>query len=404
MNICFYTDYTISSMTGGIGRVTTVLTDYFRNKFGWKVFSIYAFQADKSCTLTDTDGAIKLRLHDRLGVRNLKNNYQEAAKFIKANNIQIVIIQTSMDVAARLKNVFYKFGLTNVKVISVLHYTPGTDEFPISTKGFWKGISQRKLSLKDFAKTIVAPIYNIWEHKATVSAYQNAYKYSEQVIVLSQSYIPLYQKFSGLTDDSKLKAIPNCVPFEYHLSIQELQQKQNSVLVVGRMVDFPKRISLILDMWSCIEEQVRDWSLEIVGDGPDLETFKSLAVHLGLSRVSFEGRQNPIEYYKKASIFLMTSEFEGFPMTLVEAQQMGCVPIAFDSFDSLKEVVRNGINGIIITNNQSNRYIDALLSLMRDDVYREKMALQATIDCRRYSLDEICNLWKKELEHLVSHQ
>lgn len=391
-------------MTGGIGRVTTVLTDYFRNKFGWKVFSIYAFQADKSCTLTTTDGAIKQRLHDRLGIRNLKSNYQEVARFIKTNDIQIVIIQTSMDVAARLKNVLRKFGLTNVKVVSVLHYTPGTDEFPISTEGFLKGISQGKMSLKDCAKAVVAPIYNMWEHKATVSAYQKAYKYSDLVIVLSQSYIPLYQKFSGLTDSSRIRAIPNSVPFEYHMSTQELQQKQNKVLVVGRMVDFPKRISLILDMWSHIEEQTKNWKLEIVGDGPDLETFKSRAARLGLSCVSFEGRQNPMEYYKKASIFLMTSEFEGFPMTLVEAQQMGCVPIAFDSFDSLKEVVCDEINGIIIPNNQTDRYIDALLSLMSDDVNRKKMALQATIDCRRYSQDEICNLWKKELEHLVSHQ
>lgn len=388
-------------MTGGIGRVTTVLTDYFRNKFGWKVFSIFAFQADKSCTLTATDGAINLRLHDRLGIRNLKGNYQEAAKFIKANNIQIVIIQTSMDVAARLKNALHKFGLTDVKVISVLHYTPGTDEFPISTEGILKGLSQGKMTLKDCAKALVAPIYNMWEHRATVSAYQNAYQYSEQVIVLSQSYIPLYQKFSGLTDISKLKAIPNCVPFEYHLSRQEMQQKQNKVLVVGRMVDFPKRISLILEMWSLIEKQARDWTLEIVGDGPDLETFRSQAAHLGLSSVSFEGRQNPIDYYKRASIFLMSSEFEGFPMTLVEAQQMGCVPIAFDSFDSLKEVVCNGKNGIIVPKNDKEQYVRATLSLMKESERRKKMALQATIDCQQYRQDEICSIWKKEIETLA---
>lgn len=403
MNICFYTDYTISAMTGGIGRVTTVLTDYFRNNFGWKVFSIYAFQADNSCVLTQTDGATRLRLHDRLGVRNLEKNYLEAAQFIQNNKIEIVIIQTSMDVVAKLRRVLTDLRVSNVKVISVLHYTPGTDEFPISAKEITKSLWQGKATLKDLSKILVAPIYNIWEHKATVSAYQKAYEYGDKVIVLSKSYIPLYQKFAGISSDSKLIAIPNCVPFEYHLSKQELDDKKNTALVVGRMVDFPKRISLILNMWKQIESYpaAKDWNLVIVGDGPDLESFKTLADQLKLSHVSFEGRQNPISYYKEACLFFMTSEFEGFPMTLVEAQQMGCVPIAFDSFDSLKEVINNGRNGIIVPNNDQKGYIKAALSLMEETERRKEMAAQATSDCRLYSQKEICDLWREELEALL---
>ncbi len=393
----------MSSMTGGIGRVTTVLTEYFRNKFGWKVYSIFAFLADEKCILTETDGAIQIRLHDRLGIRNLKTNYKRAATFIKEQDIQVVIIQTSMDVVARLKLAIKSLGRNDIKVISVLHYTPGTDEFPISYKDLFKSFSKGSISFKDCSKAIIAPVYNYWEHKATVAAYRKAYKYGDRVIVLSKSYIPLYKKFARLKDDSNLAAIPNCVPFEYHLSIQELQNKQNKALVVGRMADFPKRISLILNMWKQIEEhpKANSWSLEIVGDGPDLESFKALATHLGLTRVTFEGRQNPISYYTNASIFFMASDFEGFPMTLVEAQQMGCVPIAFDSFDSLSEVIYNGRNGVIVPNNEKNQYIEAALSLMTNPVQRRQMATQATTDCKQFSQDEICSIWKKELESIV---
>lgn len=403
MNICFYTDYTISAMTGGIGRVTTVLTNVFRQEYKWKVFSIFAFHADKSCSLTETDGAINIRLHDRLGFRNLKNNYKTAALFIQRNNIQVVIIQTSMDVVAKLRVATKKIGLHDLKIISVLHYTPGTDEFPISTQGFAKSILRGEISLKNVLKTIIAPLYNCWEHKATISAYQNAYKYGDQVVVLSDSYIPEYQKFAKLSEVSKLKSIPNCVPFEDHITIEELEQKQSKALVVGRMVDYPKRISLILDLWKCVEEQTEDmkWELEIVGDGPDLESFKNLASKLNLSHVTFVGRQNPILYYTKASIFFMASEFEGFPMTLVEAQQMGCVPIAFNSFNSLKEVIKDGENGIIVPNNEREQYINAVLSLMKDSDRRKRMAVQATIDCKRYCKKEICDQWKTELESLL---
>lgn len=403
MNLCFYTDYTISAMTGGIGRVTSVLTDYFRHKYNWKVFSIYAFHADKNCVLTKTDGSINLRLHDRLGFRNLRSNYKEAALFIQRNQIQVVIVQTSMDVVAKLRSATNRLGLYKLRIISVLHYTPGTDEFPISTQGLAKSFLHGKLSFKDSIKAIIAPIYNYWEHRATVSAYKNAYQYGNHVVVLSDSYISLYQKFANLAEVSKLKAIPNCVPFEIHITTEELQQKQNKALVVGRMVDFPKRISLILELWREVENcpESKNWSLDIVGDGPDLEAFKNLASSLNLSHVIFQGRQNPIQYYREASLFFMASEFEGFPMTLVEAQQMGCVPIAFDSFNSLQEVINDGTNGIIIPNNERKQYIAAALSLMKDIERRRKMAVQATIDCKKYSQDEICNRWKIELESLL---
>ena len=175
MRLCFYTDFTMSGMTGGIGRATTVLCDYFRSHYGWKVYSIYAFEAKEDCIRTINDGAIQLRLHDRLGLRQLAQNYERAVEFIRENKIQIVIIQTSMDVVAKLRKALNRGNLQNVKVISVLHYSPGTDEFPISVSNLKQDILKGKASVKNILKGIIAPAYNWLEHRATVKAYQNAY-------------------------------------------------------------------------------------------------------------------------------------------------------------------------------------------------------------------------------------
>lgn len=403
MNICFYTDFQMSGMTGGIGRVTTVLTEYFRQHYRWKVFSIYAFEAGKECRLTDNDGAIQLRLHDRMGVRrSLHANYPKAANFIRQKKIDIVIVQTSMDVVARLRQALHTTGQDSVKVISVLHYTPGTDEFPIDVKTFWQNLCQGKFVAKDLAKTIIAPFYNIWEHKATVSAYRKAYEHGDAVLVLSDSYIPLYQRFAKLTDVSKIIAIPNSVPFEYTMTDLEMEAKRRTCLMVGRMVDYPKRVSLILKMWQHIEthDVANDWQLEIVGDGPDLSSFQNLAQRLGLKRCVFTGRQNPIEFYRHSSLFFMASEFEGFPMTLVEAQQMGCIPIAFDSFGSLKEVISDQVNGRIVPEGEVDKYEQVVLSLMQEDSLRRQMARQAIKTCKTYSQESICQRWKQFLEQL----
>lgn len=391
-------------MTGGIGRVTSVLTEYFRKHFGWKVFSIYAFKANKECKRTDNDGAIQLRLHDRLGIRSLAKNYNQAATYIIKNNIQIVIIQTSMDVVARLRKELDKCGAENVKVISVLHYTPGTDEFPISPSQLFSNFKQGKGSIKDLSKACIAPFYNWWEHKATVNAYRNAYKHGEQVVLLSKSYISKYQTFAGLCETSKLIAIPNCVPFEYRMSEEEILQKSKTVLMVGRMADYPKRVSTILQIWSQIEKNERgsDWSLSIVGDGPDLSVFKQLAIDLKLQRCKFFGRQNPQQFYKEASIFMMTSDFEGFPMTLVEAQQMGCIPVAYESFDSLREVISDKSNGYIVPNGDMTVFVQTLLDIMQDQALRIQLSRKAINDCKSYSQEEICRQWKVNLESLIS--
>ena len=390
-------------MTGGIGRATTVLNDYFRNHFGWKVYSIYAFEAKDDCVRSVNDGSIQLRLHDRLGMRRLAQNYVRATEFIRQNQIQIVIIQTSMDVVAKLRKALDRGNLQNVKIISVLHYSPGTDEFPISLSELKSNILQGKASAKNLLKGIVAPAYNTLEHFATIKAYQNAYKYGDAVILLSDSYISAYKEFAHLKDTNKLLAIPNCLPFEHTLTHEEIEAKDKTALVVGRMVDFPKRISLILKMWQTIEQHpvAKDWNLDIVGDGPDLETFKSLANKLGLLHCIFHGRKDPIDYYRRSSLFFMTSEFEGFPMTLVEAQMMGCVPVAFDTFDSLKEVVTDKENGRIIPNNDTEKYVDTVIELMNSSDTRLKLVQNGLNNCQRYSQQTICNRWKSLIESLV---
>ena len=404
MNICFYTDFSISSYTGGIGRTTTVLTNYFRNVFRWKVYSIYAFNAPANCLITETDGFIQLRLHDRLGFRPLSKSYKRAATFIKKNNIQVVIIQTSLDVTARLRKYLDQIGQQNVKLISSLHYSPGTDEFPISYSELWHNIIHRKSIIKNLAKFALSPFYNYLEHRATIHAYQNAYKFGDLTILLSDTFIQLFKEYASIDETSKLKTIPNSVPFSYSLTDDEILNKKKTVLIVGRMVEFPKRVSTILNIWQKIENDTsaKDWNLVIVGDGPDLEKFKKQANSLDLQRCTFAGRQDPLPYYLSASIFMMTSEFEGFPMTLVEAEQMGCIPVAFNSFNTLNEVVTDNVNGRIVPNNDIEKYTHAILDLMQNPEKRYQMIRNGLARSKKYDQDSICAKWKKIIEELFT--
>ena len=91
-----------------------------------------------------------------------------------------------------------------------------------------------------------------------------------------------------------------------------------------------------------------DWSLIIVGGGRQLDEMRQLAANLKLVNVKFEGFQDPKSYYERASIFCMTSSYEGFGIVLVEAMQYGVVPMAFNSYISVTDIIENGVMVFLI--------------------------------------------------------
>lgn len=111
--------------------------------------------------------------------------------------------------------------------------------------------------------------------------------------------------------------------------------------------------------------------------------------------VTLEGRQNPVPYYKEASIFLMTSKSESWGLTLTEAQQMGVVPIAFDTYASLREIITDGENGVIINESDVDGYVCRMKELMSDNMLRQRMARQAVISTQRFSQERIAEMWWK---------
>lgn len=378
MRICFYTDQSISGMTGGIGRVTAVMTDYFRNHFGWKVYSIYAYPAKDDCILTDVDGSVCLRLHDRLSIRSdVRRNVKAAAEYLVKNDIDVLIVQTSLDVVAKIRE---RICNRDIKILSVLHFEPGRDEW-IWGKGGIKGI--------------FAPIRNAAIHNATVKAYRKAYIHGDGVFVLSDSYVEKYRKYAGLEGTDKLGVMPNPLSFVGQCGNVK---KQKDVLVVARMEEEQKRLSVILRLWTYLQDE--GYRLVFVGEGQSLPYYKELAKTLKLKNVFFEGRQNPEPYYVRSRMFLMTSSFEGFPMTIVEAQQYGCVPVAYDAFSALSDVVTDRRNGIIVANEDEKCFVECVKELMHDDLLFEELSENAKTDCMRFSQDIICNKWKMIIDKL----
>lgn len=163
------------------------------------------------------------------------------------------------------------------------------------------------------------------------------------------------------------------------------------------MVEGCKKLTRVLKAWQIVEHNNKadNWQLEIVGDGPDLANYKHIANELGLRRVKFEGYQNPDAYYEKSRLFLMTSAFEGFPMTLVESQQRGVVPVVMDSFSSLHDIVKDGYNGKIVKDKDVKGYAEVILDLIKNKNEFDRMALNGFVSSRLFSIEKVVDMWQR---------
>lgn len=250
--------------------------------------------------------------------------------------------------------------------------------------------------LKGYLYKIVYPLYRFLEKKKNIWRANKYYNNSDAFVFLAPCFLNTYaRKTNKNTNDSKLDYVYNPLVFENSISPIERKSKENIVLVVGRLSERHKKILRILESWKTIEQDNNfdEWKLQIVGDGEDRNLYEKEIKVKHLQRVEMVGYKQPLPYYRKAKIFLMTSAYEGFPMVLVEAQQNAVALLAMDSYESLHEIIQNGHNGILVEDGNVKDFTEKLKLLMEDDELRNKLTDNGLITCQRFSVNRIVDKW-----------
>jgi len=302
---------------------------------------------------------------------------------IQKENINIIINQECQNIpwVNLVKTATEK---SDIKIISCLH-------FPILMS-----INHFGPKTKFFPKFFVKFIKKHKDLRTINFAYDN----SDSLVLLSEKFAEHYKELQPRKDLSRLKVIVN--PLTLDIKKVDFDKKQKTVLFVGRISEFQKRLSLIIEIWKIIlnAKKYDDWNLKIVGDGDDLNYIKKLAY--GLDKISFEGFKNPDSYYEDASVFFMTSAFEGFPMTLAEALQRACVPIVMNSFLSLSDVVKNGETGIISPDKNVQIFAEKAISLMDNEKLRRDMAENGLKFIEKFNINKVLPEWEKLFSEVIN--
>lgn len=212
-------------------------------------------------------------------------------------------------------------------------------------------------------------------------------------VLLSQYFIPEFVKYVGLNkeESKKLTAINNPIIYK-PISKSLMVKKENIVLCVGRIED-QKRIDLMVKMWEKMKH--KDWKFVIVGDGSQKENLMRYADEHHIPNIEWVPYCDPTPYYERAKIFWMTSLFEGWGLTLVEAMQKGCVPVVYHSYSSLPDIINDGEDGYIVKDLHSREFIRRTRQLMFDEDLYLRMAINAVNSAGRFDINIIGQQWER---------
>ncbi|MDO5035689.1 MAG: glycosyltransferase [Porphyromonas sp.] len=323
------------------------------------------------------EGIESLSLPDKRGV-NTTPNREALLRFFGENNIDIIVshFAYNRELSALLRYVADRIG---AKLCIVLHTTP--DYYKKERKD---NKILNYLSALNRARRVLPILHSM-------------HKCGDAVVLLSPRYIPIYQKIVG-KPRARVLAIPN--PNTYLTPRDPLVEKENIVVYVGRMAK-EKKVDRVLQIWEKVHREFPEWRLELIGDGDQLEPLKHQAEALGLSHYTFYGAQDSRHYVERAKILLLTSDYEGWGLVITEALKMGTVPMSFNSYAALPEIVDDGRVGVMVEPYDLDAYAVALRALMTDGEKRERMSREGMEWVKRYDIESVVPMWEQLFNELT---
>lgn len=260
---------------------------------------------------------------------------------------------------------------------------------------YWKAIAMQGIKCKKIST----------EH----SSFERPENATTKVTRFNKIYINcLYDHVTVLTQADKdvigcqlkhVTVMPNPLAFE---PINRTIKKEKIVLAVGRLdAGHYKGFDVLIKAFGMTSN---DWSLQIAGGGKleSFEKYQNLAKECGVeNRIKFLGFvENPVELFKKSSIFVLSSRYEGFGLVLIEAMSQGCACIACDYKGRQREIITSESQGLLCPPDDVVEMSKALTLLIDDEEKRTNLGMNAVERSRDFSVDKITNRWEQIFKEL----
>lgn len=210
-----------------------------------------------------------------------------------------------------------------------------------------------------------------------------------------------FDKFVVLTNEDRgywgnlpnIEVIPNAAMF---VADRYSDVSVKRVIAVGRL-DYQKGFDRLIQAWEIVNKsgKYNDWRLDIFGQGEWKEMLQGMIDERGLNSSAFINKPTKSigSEYSESAMLVMSSNYEGFPMVMIEAMACGLPVVAFDFKCGPKDIIRNEENGLIIHNGDIKALADGIMKLMEDTENRKRMSLNARKIVDTYSEKAVMEKW-----------
>lgn len=216
----------------------------------------------------------------------------------------------------------------------------------------------------------------------------------EQIVRRFDRFVVLTNEDRGYWGDlPNIEVIPNAA---MHVSDAYSDVMNKRVIAVGRL-DYQKGFDRLIQAWELVQHtgKFTNWKLDIYGQGEWREMLQQMIDKAELQNtVCLNWPTKQIgEEYVKSDMLVMSSNYEGFPMVMIEAMACGLPVVSFDYKCGPKDIIQSGINGLLVPNGDIQALADAMMKVMEDEAYRKMLSLNARKVVDTYSEQAVMAQW-----------
>jgi glycosyltransferase involved in cell wall biosynthesis len=232
--------------------------------------------------------------------------------------------------------------------------------------------------------------------RSLVNTMQRLYPRLDAFVVLTEGTLREYEAL--LNGAPHLARIPNSV---HDLGGRYADLSSKTILAAGRLVR-QKGFDLLIPAFAQVVAKHPDWRLKIVGTGYARDSLQEMIEVHGLHDwVSLASRTKDMgALLETASVFALSSRFEGFPMVLLEAMSKRLAVVSFDCPTGPADIIRDHTNGVLVPAEDVDAFAASLLEVVEDDELRRSCAAGAVETARNYRMEAVGPLWDELLREL----
>lgn len=196
----------------------------------------------------------------------------------------------------------------------------------------------------------------------------------------------------------KCAVIPNPITEDQYEKYDENLAKENKIITVGRLVE-QKNQKMLINAFNEIKNQCPEYKLYIYGEGYLKNDLSKMIKKLNLqNRVFLAGvEKDVIKHNRNATLFVLPSNFEGYPNVLIEAMANGILSIATD-FPNVTDIIDDKINGFIVERNNEIQLSSLLLEILKNKEKYKYIESNGTNIVKENDISNVMNLWLKTIK------